>query len=61
VADTFGTLYDPTGGKDGYDILEVNPHLAYNTNGTLVKVHRLWAAKGDIAWATKAVLQISAR
>ena len=44
MADAFRTLYDPTGGKDGYDSLEVNPHLAYETDGTLVKVHRLWAA-----------------
>jgi len=44
VADAFRTLYDPTGGKDGYDSLEINPHLAYDTDGTLVEAHRLWAA-----------------
>ncbi|MFC1881710.1 transaldolase family protein [Thermodesulfobacteriota bacterium] len=44
MADAFRTLCDPTGGKDGYDSLEVNPHLACDTDGTLVKVHRLWAA-----------------
>jgi transaldolase len=44
VADAFRTIYDPTGGKDGYDSLEVNPHLACDTDGTLVKVHRLWSA-----------------
>ncbi len=42
AADVFWHLYDKTNGKDGYVSLEVNPHLAYNTNGTLLEARRLW-------------------
>jgi transaldolase len=44
AADTFRPLYDRTDGKDGYVSLEVNPHLAHDTDGTLAEAHRLWAA-----------------
>lgn len=44
AADEFGTLYEKTDGKDGYVSLEVNPHLAYNTQGTIEEARRLWAA-----------------
>lgn len=44
AADEFRALYDSTDGKDGYVSLEVNPHLAYDTNGTLEEARRLWAA-----------------
>jgi len=44
AADAFRTLYDQTDGKDGYVSLEVNPHLAHNTNGTIEEAHRLWSA-----------------
>lgn len=44
AADEFRPLYDKTDGKDGYVSLEVNPHLAHDTQGTMVEARRLWAA-----------------
>ena len=44
AADEFRTLYDRTDGKDGYVSLEVNPHLAHETKGTIEEARRLWAA-----------------
>jgi transaldolase len=42
AADEFRPLYDTTAGNDGYVSLEVNPHLAHNTDGTIEEAHRLW-------------------
>ena len=44
AADVFRPLYDSTDGKDGYVSLEVNPHLAHDTEGTLAEARRLWVA-----------------
>lgn len=44
AADEFRPLYDRTDGIDGYVSLEVNPHLAHDTNGTTAEARRLWAA-----------------
>jgi transaldolase len=44
AADEFRPLYDRTDGKDGYVSLEVNPHLAHDTNGTTQEARRLWSA-----------------
>jgi transaldolase len=44
AADAFRPLYDRTGGQDGYVSLEVNPHLAHDTAGTMDEARRLWAA-----------------
>lgn len=44
AADEFRPLYDRTDGADGYVSLEVNPHLAHDTQGTMVEARRLWAA-----------------
>ena len=44
AADAFRPVYDSTNGKDGYVSLEVNPHLAHDTDGTLQEARRLWAA-----------------
>ena len=44
AADEFGPVYDKTDGKDGYVSLEVNPHLAHDTNGTIEEARRLWSA-----------------
>lgn len=44
AADTFRNLYDQTQGKDGYVSLEVNPHLAHDTQGTLEEARRFWKA-----------------
>ncbi len=46
AADEFRALYDRTDGKDGYVCLEVNPHLAHDTKGTIAEARRLWAALG---------------
>ncbi len=42
AADEFRSVYDRTAGNDGYVSLEVNPHLAHDTNGTVEEAHRLW-------------------
>jgi transaldolase len=44
AADEFRPLYDSTEGKDGYVSLEVNPHLAHDTNGTIDEARRLSTA-----------------
>ena len=42
AADNFRPLYDKTDGQDGYVSLEVNPHLAHDTSGTIEEARRLW-------------------
>jgi transaldolase len=42
AADEFRTVYDNTDCKDGYVSLEVNPHLAHDTKGTIEEARRLW-------------------
>jgi len=44
AVDEFRPLYDKTEGRDGYVSLEVNPHLAHDTRGTMEEARRLWAA-----------------
>ena len=44
AADEFRPVYDATDGKDGYVSLEVNPHLAHDTKGTIEEARRLWVA-----------------
>jgi len=44
AADEFRPLYDRIDGRDGYVSLEVNPHLAHDTNGTIEEARRLWGA-----------------
>ena len=44
AADEFRPLYDRTDGQDGYVSLEVNPHLAHDTNATMLEARRLWDA-----------------
>lgn len=44
AADEFKPVYKKSGGKDGYVSLEVNPHLAHDTKGTVEEARRLWAA-----------------
>lgn len=43
AADVFRSLYEKTSGDDGYVSLEVNPHLAHNTKGTIQEGRRLWS------------------
>ena len=44
AADVFRPLYDRLDGADGFVSLEVSPHLAQDTEKTLVEARRLWAA-----------------
>jgi transaldolase/glucose-6-phosphate isomerase len=44
AADVFRPVYDRTGGQDGFVSLEVSPHLAHDTAGTIAEARRLWAA-----------------
>lgn len=42
AADMFKSVYETTNAKDGYVSLEVNPHLAHDTQGTIDEARRLW-------------------
>lgn len=44
AADIFRNLYQKLNGSDGYVSLEVNPHLAHDTKGTVEEARRLWKA-----------------
>ena len=44
AADLLRTIYDGTGGNDGYASLEVSPQLAHDTEGTIGEAERLFAA-----------------
>jgi transaldolase/glucose-6-phosphate isomerase len=43
AADVLRSVYDRTDGVDGYVSLEVSPHLAHDTEGTLEEARRLWS------------------
>lgn len=42
AADLLRPTFDRSGGTDGFVSLEVNPHLARDTDGTLAEADRLW-------------------
>lgn len=42
AADLLKPVYDKTGGSDGYVCLEVSPHLADDTAGSVAEGERLW-------------------
>ena len=42
AADLFSSLYESSGGQDGYVSLEVNPHLARDTEATIKEAELLW-------------------
>ena len=44
AADEFRPLYDSSDGKHGFVSLEVNPHLAHDSAGTIAEARRLWQA-----------------
>ena len=44
TADLLRPIYDRTEGGDGYASLEVSPHLAHDTEGTIAEARRLFAA-----------------
>ncbi|MDX1522998.1 MAG: transaldolase [Anaerolineae bacterium] len=44
AADLLRPTYDASAGRHGFVSLEVSPHLAYETDGTIEEARRLWAA-----------------
>lgn len=44
AADVLYPIYERTGGGDGFVSLEVNPHLAHDTNGSIAEAERLFRA-----------------
>ena len=46
AADRLRPLWNCLGGRDGFVSLEVSPHLAHDTEGTLIEARRLWGAVG---------------
>ena len=42
AADIMASVYDATGGHDGYVSLEVSPALAHDSEGTCAEARRLW-------------------
>ncbi|HEX8112759.1 MAG TPA: transaldolase [Kofleriaceae bacterium] len=44
AADELRRLFDQLDGRDGFVSLEVSPHLAYDTLGTVDEARRLWRA-----------------
>ncbi|NTW01789.1 MAG: hypothetical protein HGA19_10920 [Oscillochloris sp.] len=42
ACDLFRPLYDRTDAADGYVSIEVSPHVAHDTAGTLTEARRLW-------------------
>jgi transaldolase len=43
AADRFRPLFDQTGGREGLVSLEVSPHLARDTDGTIAEARYLWS------------------
>ena len=46
AADLLRPVYASSGGRDGFVSLEVDPHLARDTDRTLAEADRLWSAVG---------------
>jgi transaldolase/glucose-6-phosphate isomerase len=46
ATDVLRPVYEQTQRRDGYVSLEVSPHLAHDTQGTLEEARRLWEAVG---------------
>lgn len=44
AADVFRPVFDATGGNDGFVSIEVGPHLAHDTEGSIAEARRLWQA-----------------
>ena len=42
AADVLRPVYEELDGRDGFVSLEVNPHLAHDTDGTVAEARRLW-------------------
>jgi transaldolase len=46
AADVFRPVYDSSGSDDGFVSIEVGPHLARDTEGSIAEARRLWKACG---------------
>lgn len=46
AAHVLQSVYELSAGRDGYVSLEVSPHLAYDTQGTVREARRLWQTVG---------------
>jgi transaldolase len=46
AADAFRPVFDATGGNDGFVSIEVGPHLARDTAGSIAEARRLWKECG---------------
>jgi transaldolase len=46
AADILRPVWDSSGGSDGFVSLEVSPHLARDTDGTVAEAQRLWGMVG---------------
>jgi transaldolase len=44
AADVFRPVHEETGGEDGFVSIEVGPHLARDTQGSIAEARRLWSA-----------------
>ena len=44
AADKFRPVFDAEGGVSGFVSIEVGPHLAHDTQGTIAEARRLWTA-----------------
>ena len=44
AADFFKSVYEETDGNDGFVSIEVSPHLAHDTEGTIKQASELWNA-----------------
>lgn len=44
ACDLFDPVYQKTNGQDGFASIEVSPHLAYDTEGTIRQARELWEA-----------------
>jgi transaldolase/transaldolase/glucose-6-phosphate isomerase len=42
ACDLFAPIYQKTNGQDGFASIEVSPHLAYDTDGTISQARELW-------------------
>ncbi len=46
AADLLRAVYDRSEGRDGFVSLEVSPHLAHDTQGSIIEARELWGAVG---------------
>ena len=46
ACDILRPIYEDTKGADGFVSLEVSPHLAHDTDGSVAEAHRLWETVG---------------